>query len=115
MSQLHFRNHYSSRVYVAIAFPNDACAAYGVAWGTKGWWAIEPDGEAYVLGDARIACFYAEAMDGAVWTGSQGPVYVPQPRFESCWGIGNSSPETQVVAMRVVYILDNNLYVNLIA
>ena len=113
MSQLHFRNRYTSRVYVAIAFPNDACGAYGSPWGTKGWWPIDPGGEAYVLNGQRFACYYAEAIDGTVWTGSQGPVYVPQTRFESCWGIGNNSSGTQVVGMRVVYILDHNLYVNL--
>jgi len=115
MSELHFRNHHTSRIYVAIAFPNDACSAYGSAWGTKGWWPIDPGGEAYVLNGQELACFYAEAVDGLIWSGSQGPVYLPQPRFESCWGIGNNSPETRVVAMRLVYILSRNLYVNLVA
>ena len=115
MSELHFRNQYPSRVYVAIAFPNDACSEYGPPWATKGWWAIDPGGEAYVLEGQQIATFYAEATDGAIWTGSQAPVYLPQPAFDSCWGIGNNSPETRVVGMRPVYILDNNLYVNLVA
>jgi hypothetical protein len=113
VSQLHFVNKYDKRIWVAIAFPNDACSAYGPPWGTKGWWAIDPGRQVYVLADKRIACFYAESSDGLTWAGSQGPVYLPQPAFESCWGIGDTSPETEVVGMRVAYINDNNLYVNL--
>lgn len=115
MPELRFRNRYSSRVWVAIAFPNDACSGFGPPWGTRGWWGIDPGGEAFVLRqEARLACFYAEANDGAIWTGSQGPVWLPQPAFESCWGIGNTSPETRVVAMRPLILPEGNLYVNLV-
>jgi hypothetical protein len=114
MSQLHFRNHYTSRIYVAIAFPDQGCAAYGTPWGTKGWWPIDPGGEAYVLNNAPMACYYAEALDGAIWSGSQGPVYLKRQAFQSCWGIGDNSPETEVVGMRVVVIGEGNLYMNLV-
>ena len=113
--ELHFRNQYPSRLYVAIMFYDpDGCGEYG-SWGTRGWWPIEPGGEAFVLNtNNEYAAFYAEADDGAVWGGPYGPVYVHQAAFDSCVGIGDNSPETRIVGMRLVDMQDSNHWVNLI-
>ena len=81
----------------------DGCGDYG-SWGTRGWWALGPiGGEAYVLNtDDPYAAFYAESADGAVWSGPYGPVYVHQTAFDSCVDIGDDSPETRIVGMRLV-------------
>jgi uncharacterized membrane protein len=86
-SKLYFRNNYRHRLWVAIMFPApDACSQFG-RWRTKGWWAIDPRGQAYVLKTFfRTAYFYAEAEDGAIWDGGpNAPImYVTQNSFESC-------------------------------
>jgi uncharacterized membrane protein len=113
--ELHFRNQYSAHVYVAIMFYSpDTCADAGL-WGTRGWWGINPGGEAYVLTtNNRYAAFYAEAADGAVWAGDRGPVYVHQQAFDSCVNIGDNNPQTRVVGMRLVDMDSSSVhYVNL--
>jgi uncharacterized membrane protein len=112
--ELHFRNRYSSHLYVAIMFFDpDGCAEAG-SWGTRGWWAIDPGGEAYVLNtNNQYAAYYAEADDGATWSGTYGPVYVHQQAFDSCVGIGDTSPETRIVGMRLVDLGGSDHYVNL--
>lgn len=114
--ELHFRNQYTSTVWVAIMFYSpDACGGDLGSWGTRGWWGMDPGGEAFVLNtDNQYAAFYAEANDGAVWAGPYGPVYVHQAAFDSCVNIGDNSPETRMVGMRLVDMQDTDVhYVNL--
>lgn len=113
--ELHFRNETSSEVWVAIMFYSpDGCANDG-KWGTRGWWAMQPGGESYVVNtNNRYAYFYAEATDGAVWAGAYGDVYVHQQAFDSCLGIGDNNPNTRVVGMREIDMQDTDRhYVNL--
>src|SRR5450759_3982872 len=61
--QLHFRNQTGSTIWVCIMFYSpDGCADDG-SWGTRGWWALGPNGgEAYVLNtDNDYAAFYVES------------------------------------------------------
>jgi uncharacterized membrane protein len=112
--RLHFRNRYSTRIYVAIMFSNPGgCGEYG-GWGTRGWWTIDPGGEAYVLSSGnRYAAYYAEAADGAVWGGPYGPIYVYPDAFDSCLNIG-STAASAVVGCRLVDMGSNDdYYVNL--
>ena len=94
--QLQFRNVYSSPLSVAIMFYSpDACADYGL-WGTRGWWNIDPGGQVYVLNTrVSFAYFYAEATDGAIWSGGQTDpfMYVTQSAFDSCQLIGSTAAE----------------------
>jgi uncharacterized membrane protein len=114
--QLHFRNNSPARLWVAIMFYNpQGCADAGL-WGTKGWWGIDPGGDAYVLNtNNTYAYFYAETATGVVWRGNFGPVYVHQTAFESCLKIGDNNPQTRIVGMREVYMNGYSTYtVNLI-
>jgi hypothetical protein len=115
--QLHFRNKTGSTIWVCIMFYSpDGCADDG-SWGTRGWWALGPNGgEAYVLNtDNDYAAFYAESDEGEVWAGPYGPVYVHQSAFDSCVYIGDNSPETRIVGMRLVDLQHSDVhYVNLI-
>ncbi|MFF4986788.1 DUF1036 domain-containing protein [Streptosporangium saharense] len=113
--QLHFRNRYTAKTWVAIMFYNpDGCRDHG-QWGTRGWWAIDPGGEAYVLStNNRYAAFYAEAADGRIWTGTYGPFYVYQNAFESCLNIGSTAARR--VGARLVDMNGySTYYVNLVA
>ncbi|MFI0485464.1 DUF1036 domain-containing protein [Actinomadura sp. 9N215] len=93
--QLHFRNDHGSRLWVAIMFwsPDD-CADYG-RWGTRGWWQLDPGQQKYVLNtSATFAFFYAEADDGATWSGGPSAtifMYVTQEPFDSCHLIGSTA------------------------
>ncbi|MFI0417917.1 DUF1036 domain-containing protein [Spongiactinospora sp. 9N601] len=95
--QLHFRNVYGYPLSVAIMFYSpETCAEYG-QWGTRGWWNIYPNGQTHVLNtNNRYAYFYAEATDGATWSGQPGsPVmYVTQAAFDSCYLIGSTAART---------------------
>ena len=87
--KLHFRNSYGPRLWVSIMYYDPSnCGQYG-KWGTRGWWAIDYGNSAYVLNtNNRYAYFYAEADDGAVWTGPYGPIYVTQNSFNLCLWLG---------------------------
>lgn len=114
---LHFRNSTAHTVWVCIMFYSpDGCAEYG-AWGTRGWWALGPNGgQAYVLDTHnRYAAFYAESEIGEVWTGPYGPVYVHQAAFDSCVDIGDTNPQTWTVGMRLIDLGHHDSYwVNLV-
>ncbi|MEH1017256.1 DUF1036 domain-containing protein [Micromonospora sp. CPCC 206060] len=111
--QLHFRNSYGPRIWVAIMYYDTGCNAYGSPWATRGWWAIDHGGQAYVLDtNNRYAYYYAEAADGAVWTGQYGPIYVPQAAFNLCENIGQTG--ARIVGLREVYIPSDSHTVNLV-
>ncbi|MFI7532694.1 hypothetical protein [Streptosporangium sp. NPDC049376] len=113
--ELHFRNRYTARAWIAIMFYSpDGCRDQG-QWGTRGWWAVDPGGEAYVLNTGnRYAAFYAEAADGAVWTGSHGPFYVYRDAFDSCLNVGGTAARR--VGARLVDLNGySSYYVNLTA
>jgi uncharacterized membrane protein len=111
--QLHFRNSYGPRIHVAIMFYDPGCSSYGSPWGTRGWWGIDYGGQAYVLNtNNRYAYYYAEATDGAVWTGQFGPIYVPWQAFNLCENLGQTG--ARIVGLREVYIPSDSHTVNLV-
>jgi uncharacterized membrane protein len=98
-----FTNGYTTGVSIAIMYyAPDTCGAYGYGdWATEGWWNLSPGQSAYVVNtDNRYVGFYAEAADGAQWTGNHGPMYVEQTAFSSCIDVGNDNPETSIVGVR---------------
>ena len=97
-----FRNNYPSTVWVAIMrYDPGSCGAYG-NWATAGWWGISPGGLVYPFDTTnRYAAFYAEANDGAIWTGPYGPMYVYWNAFNSCINIG-STAAYDVVGLRLI-------------
>ncbi len=90
------------------------CGEYGL-WGTRGWWSINPGGEAFPLRtENRYAAYYAEADDGTTWSGTYGRVYVHPNAFDSCLNIGDTNPDTRVVGMRLTDLAGvDRHYVNL--
>jgi hypothetical protein len=90
--EIHFRNSYTSRVWVAIQFwYPDHCGDYG-SWGTRGWWGIDPGGEVHALDTANnYGYFYAQAADGSYWAGDHGPIYLYHEAFDSCLKIGSTA------------------------
>jgi uncharacterized membrane protein len=96
---VHFVNGYTQRLQIAIAFKQDSCSEYGRPWGTRGWWLLNPGQSAYVLDtNNQFFYYYAEAVDGRLWT-SDGPfVPVTQRAFDSCIDIG--STDARYVGMR---------------
>lgn len=111
--QLHFRNSYGPRIWVSIMFYDPGCSGTGSPWGTQGWWAIDFGATAYVLNtNNRYAYFYAEAANGAVWTGPYGPIYVPQQAFRLCEKLGQTG--ARIVGLREIYIPSDVHTVNLV-
>ena len=106
---VHFVNGYFEVVSVMVVFYSpDGCGDYG-SWGTRGWWNINPGDSAYVLDtDNRYFGYYAESVDGLVWSGEYGPAYVHYTAFDSCLGIGDNSPETRIVGVRQLDLDVNN-------
>ena len=96
MTMLTFSNGYSTKVWVAICFWSpDTCGQSG-NWQTMGWWGIDPGNSADVyhndLKDLnRYWYFYAEAADGAKWSGDYGPMYVYHEAFNSCLHIASTA------------------------
>lgn len=97
-----FRNSYYTTIWVAVMFYDpDGCAQYG-NWRTGGWWRLEPGQKKWAFSTTnKYACYYAEAADGAFWSGPYGPVYVYYEPFDSCINIG-STAAYDVVGMRLI-------------
>jgi hypothetical protein len=91
--QVRFQNNYSSPLSVAVMWWDpDGCGSDG-NWGTRGWWNLDP-GQSVgtnVWTANRYFYFYAEAWDGAVWSGPYGPVYASDAAFDSCIEIGSTA------------------------
>ena len=85
-----FQNNYGTLVSVAIMVSDtDDCGNYG-NWFVQGWWNIEPGGSAHVCNTTNsYMCFYAEAANGAQWTGPY-TVYVSNEAFGLCLDIANT-------------------------
>jgi uncharacterized membrane protein len=110
--QVHFHNSYGPRIWVALMFKDDGCGSEGRPWGTRGWWTIDNGADVHVLNtDNRYIYYYAEADNGAVWTGNFGPIYVVQQAFSSCVDIGRT--DARVVGTREVYMPGDVHTVNL--
>jgi len=104
--QLRFRNSYGPRIWISIMFFDPVGCANDGQWGTRGWYAVDNGGEAYVLDtNNTFAYYYAEAADGAVWSGPFGPIYVPQSAFSSCLLIGQTG--ARIVGLREVQLSGN--------
>jgi uncharacterized membrane protein len=111
--QLHFRNRSASRLWVSIMFYNPGgCGGEYGNWGTRGWWTIDPGGQAHVLNtDNRYAAYYAESADGPIWAGDI-RMYVYPRAFDSCVSIGSTA--ARVVGCRRLDLGDSDrTFVNL--
>jgi uncharacterized membrane protein len=92
-------NEYHEPIWTAISFwePDD-CSAEGNGWHDMGWWHIEPGSCKRVYGndlddvDNRYWYVYAEADDGARWSGDY-PTHVTMERFSFC----DEPPNTNMV------------------
>jgi len=86
-------NGYPFLISTAICFYSpDKCGGEGDNFEMMGWWNIAPGSCALVYGDDledlnRYWYYYAEAEDGAVWSGPYG-ASVPIFAFDQCYGIG---------------------------
>jgi uncharacterized membrane protein len=110
---LQFCNNYPQIVNVAFAWFNpDNCAELG-SWRSEGWWVLPPGSCANVfdhnLDDInRYYCYFAAAVDGAVWAGQYiFPITFPLP-FDLCRGI--ESTEISSAGFRLIDVGDNNDY-----
>ncbi|NVJ19863.1 MULTISPECIES: DUF1036 domain-containing protein [Myxococcus] len=110
--QLHFRNSYGPRIRLCISFHSPATCAGRGDWGTRGWWSFDLNQSVYVLNTGyRLAYYFAEAADGAFWTGSDFSIFAPAASFDSCsWNqrIGDRS-----LGMRTVNLKDDVQTINL--
>ena len=99
MVKIYFRNNYPHTLWVAIMFYSaERCGAYG-RWGTRGWWTIDYGMTKLVwVGNTLNShyAYYAEASDGAKWTGQAGPVNVYHQAFDSCLNIRGSGSYASV-------------------
>lgn len=96
--QLCFQNDYRETVWIAVMWWDpDGCGQDG-NWGTRGWWGVDPGQgvSTNVWTGNRYFYMYAEAADGARWTGPYGPVDASDAAFDSCVDIGSSADNLQL-------------------
>jgi uncharacterized membrane protein len=111
---LRFCNSHSAGIWTAISFysPND-CGGEGGNWQNIGWYRVEPGSCSVVyendLADLnRYWYYFAEADDGARWSGDF-LTYVKDPEaFNICQGVGSSAYES--VGFRELDVGDNDEY-----
>jgi uncharacterized membrane protein len=103
-----FRNDHDTTIYVAYMRLDVAgCGEYG-RWQTKGWLKLAPGQTKGFSTTNKYAYFYAEATDGAKWSGDgystrSGPVYIYEDKFDSCLKIG-STAASDIVRMRRITV-----------
>jgi uncharacterized membrane protein len=111
-------NGYPALISTAICFYSpDTCGGEGDNFEMMGWWNIEPGACALVYGDDledlnRYWYYYADAGDGAVWSGPYG-ASVPLAAFDQCYGIGviiENNHESIAIGFRELDIGDNDDY-----
>jgi uncharacterized membrane protein len=85
---LNYSNHYSSGLYLAVGYYSPGCDANS-NWASNGWWRLLPGQSATVLYTTNdYSTFYAEADDGAQWSGPYA-VSLPYNAFNGwCWDLG---------------------------
>jgi hypothetical protein len=99
---VNFRNSYGKTVWVAtMRYNPNLCAGYG-DYETWGWLRLEPGEVKQAFTTSyRYGAYYANAADGAEWTGDRGPVYLYHDAFDSCVKIG-STAAYRTVNMRLI-------------
>ncbi|MBD1811958.1 DUF1036 domain-containing protein [Microcoleus vaginatus] len=103
-------NKYTHGVWVAIMYYRPNCSDGG-NWAKKGWWRLNPGECKVVYGGSlrslnRYYCYYAEADNGANWSGPYVRPVPPQA-FDWCEWISNTQATN--VGFR---LLDINSYDN---
>ena len=85
---LQYSNRYSRGLYLAVGYYEQGCDE-GSDWAARGWYRLEPGQSATVLWTTNeYSTFYAEADDGAMWSGPYA-VNVPLNAFDDwCWDLG---------------------------
>lgn len=94
---LRFCNSYHTRIWTAISFHSpEVCGGEGGDWQNIGWYPVDPGSCSVVyandLDDVnRFWYFFAEADDGAQWSGDF-PTFVHMTdAFNICDGIGTTA------------------------
>ena len=111
---LRFCNSHPVRIWTVISFHSpEACGGEGGDWQNIGWYPVDPGSCVVVyqndLADVnRYWYYYAEADDGATWSGDF-PTFVEYPGpFNICDGLGSSAYTR--VGFRELDVGDNDDY-----
>ena len=98
---LRFANNHGSTVWIAVGYYSPNCSDGG-DWAKKGWFKFDPGGSGIVLWTTnKYATYYAEANDGAHWSGSY-HTNLPLQAFDWCWNTASSQGEN--VGMRLITV-----------
>jgi len=96
-----FKNDHPSGVWIAVGYYHPNCPDGG-DWAKKGWWRLEPGQSATVLWTTNAySTFYAEADDGAHWSGPY-VTDLPFQAFDWCWNTASTNGEW--VGMRLITV-----------
>jgi uncharacterized membrane protein len=98
---LYFQNSYSIEVSIAFAWFDSGCGADNQNFRKQGWWNLHSD-ETFLAWSVdlrsvnRYAYFYAEAADGATWSGTgRACLFITQAAFDQC-AFNNTNCDQQV-------------------
>src|SRR6188768_2403614 len=101
-----FCNFYPSTVWVAFQWYHPPTCDGGDPWITRGWWKLVPGQCKTVFGSDlqdvnTFYYWYAEAADGAVWSG---PFMTCVPQQAFTWCLNTCSTAARYVGFREKYI-----------
>jgi uncharacterized membrane protein len=109
-----FCNSHRARIWTAISFYSpETCGGEGGDWQNIGWYPVDPGSCVVVyendLGDLNpYWYYYAEADDGAKWSGDF-PTFIKDPdAFNICNGFGTTA--LRRVGFRELDVGDNDEY-----
>ncbi len=112
--KVYFRNSYFTTVWVAVMYYNPGTCQGAGEWETAGWWKVTPGNQVWAIStNNRYAAFYAEADNGAFWSGIYGPMWVYQQAFRICLGRSMPNPIGRV-GLRLIDTQGRDTIVNFV-
>jgi Protein of unknown function (DUF1036) len=89
---VYFRNNYGRTIWVATERYNPGC--YG-SWENQGWYRVEPGQSVHAFTTSNeYAYYYAQAADGAVWSGNYAGTVDPYYAYDFCT-TGNTNQQSR--------------------
>ncbi|MBV9197347.1 MAG: DUF1036 domain-containing protein [Solirubrobacterales bacterium] len=85
-TSVYFQNSYGKTVWVTTERYNSGCNLPGVGnWENEGWYRLDPGQSEWLFTTTNeYAYFYAEAADGAKWSGAYGGRVNPYYAYDYC-------------------------------
>ena len=106
---VYFQNSYGKTVWVAVEYGNSGCNLPGIGnWENVGWYRLDPgQSRRLFTTTSRYAYWYADAADGASWSGYYSGKVNPYYAYDYCTSVDSYATDH---GMRQIDLGGSNLF-----